>query len=222
MKSFFENPLTHTALAGGPLKLHMDKTHPVVKRLHVPVKAWKGGTSFDARKEQIAALLENDQPFVLARYLVTVPLVDGACDWLHEIILWQSRSGDREQASLILTPRMFRDLVEAFDMRQADRIDEGEIYECNSLLRDLSEEYRKEMDRHRDAVETAKKNYMVKKDGYSRSWTMRLRQRLTAAEAAYSSASQQFLVDHNIYTYTFAGERGLSTLADDGEYEEND
>jgi len=173
-------------------------------------RKWRGGTSYEARKAQVAALLENDQPFVLSRYLVTANFITETSDWFHEIILWQTREGDREQQSLVLTAPIFRRLVREFDMKIVEHTEYGTIYECNSLLRDLCEEFRSEVAGHLQNLQEARMLYAVKKSGVTREWTMQLRGRIEAAEAELVQAERQFRKDHGIYTYRFCREKGDS------------
>jgi hypothetical protein len=191
-----------------PRKNTKKKARPWSPMPAVPVRVWPGGQSYEARVRQIKALLEHDQPFVLSRYLVSAILVPDRCSWFHEIILWQSREGDIEQQSLVVTPEIFRALVDEFGMTLVEKTDEGSIYECNGLMRGLSEEYRNEMARHRAAIDVARQTYLIKKEGCSRGWVMTLRRRLEAAEEAYARASRQFAADHGIYTYRFVSEPG--------------
>lgn len=208
-----------------PRKTSKTKKEKVPGSPSAPRK-WRGGNSYESRKAQVAALLEDDQPFVLSRYLVTANFITETSDWFHEIILWQTREGDREQQSLVLTPPIFRRLVREFDMKMVDHTEYGTIYECNSLLRDLCEEFRKEIAGYVDDLREARQLYAVKKVGVTREWAMGLRERIGAAEEQIARAERRFREDHGIYTYRFCREKGdalddlPAVLLDDEEEDE--
>lgn len=172
------------------------------------VYVWSGGTTLSARRHQIQDLLDKGQPFVLAKYALSIPLVEGAYSWAYELIIWQTREGDDEQQSLLLEPIIFRKLIKEFDMKAVYRIKEGEVYACNSLMADLCLQYRHDMAPAADAVVKARYALALKpRRDMPAGSTRPLWDRLDAAEAACAEADRRFVADNDIHLYRFSGER---------------
>lgn len=184
----------------------MKKTYRLPKRRPGPALiVWRGGQTLESRREQIRRLLDEEQPFVLARYSVSSPFVTDAWSWAYELILWQTRAGEEEQQSLVMDAITFRHLIREFNMYLAEQNDDGAVYECNSLLRDLTAQWREDMEPCRLALAAAHRALSLKKEDRCRSMTLALWDRYREAKASFAEADGRFALEHSIHIYRFSG-----------------
>ena len=124
-------------------------------------KNWSRGSRYRDKKKQIQALVDLDQPFALAKYEVSVPMVTDCTTCIYEIILWQTRNDKDETACLTLSREDYLQLKEDFEMKALCKRKYGELWGVNDSLLRLEKEFREVMTPYDREKDTRHKTYYI-------------------------------------------------------------
>lgn len=126
-------------------------TKPSNRSAHI----FPNGVSLQARIRQINMLLDNGQPFALAKYRTSMFLMQDYNDWTYELILWQTREHKEPTTCLTMPRDIFYHLIDEFNLKEGKTEGYGTIYVPDDYfhqLRDSFEEQIAQIDRQIDAI----------------------------------------------------------------------
>lgn len=98
-------------------------------------------------KEEVAILVEKEQPFALVKYPIWAKQVTGRKEYGYELVLVQTKDREDPMNLLSMTKETFYELVEQYEMQQLYRSADGTVYGINTRLRDVHEKLKKLRDK---------------------------------------------------------------------------
>lgn len=94
-------------------------------------------------KEEVAILVEKNQPFALIKYPIWAKRVTGRKEFGYELVLVQTKDREDPMDLLSMTKETFYELIEQYGMEQLYRSVDGTIYGIDTRLRDVSDRLKK-------------------------------------------------------------------------------
>lgn len=160
---------------------------------------WKQGSRYSDRKNQIQRLINEKQPFALAKYEMRCPMIPDTSAWLYEIILWQTREEKEETCCLTLPMEDFDQLKEEFAMKRLCKKKYGELWGVNDDLLRLNNEFKEAMKPYDHEIDLRHKTYYIPEQ--SKNDKAQALANLKLAHKAREAAAQRFCQDFDIINW---------------------
>lgn len=94
-------------------------------------------------KEEVAILIEKNQPFALVKYPIWAKQVTGRKEYGYELVLVQTKDREDPMDLLTMTKDTFYDLIAEHGMEQLYHSEHGTVFGINTRLRDVSDKLKK-------------------------------------------------------------------------------
>ena len=162
-------------------------------------KDWFKGDSPKIWNKKIQYLIDNEQPFVIAKYLISSRFISDRNEWKYELILWQTREDEEGKESLSMSKEQYNALIENFHLTKLHSCEDGTIHGINTELLKLSSLFKESVSQNERRLQETKETYRTRK--FSRASIALIELQLEELKAERKMLEKKFCEEYQIYTF---------------------